>query len=590
MIGHVIGDHTPESEFAPPPGFSTGLDLSPRPFNGMAYEGVAEPFPDDMLVPRSEWGDRIEEIRKQGSGIKEQLLAAGIPVKDQNGTNYCVPGDTEVLTENGWVLWPEYNGTDRLATVNQATRELEFQAPTAVHVFDHDGPMIYSGNRSVDFAVTPNHRMYVRKWDESARRLSDSYTFQEAGDLGWYFGLMAAPSGFDGEWLDSYTIEGDRTYAGNDFIRLIALIASDGYAGGSESTHNWVSFCCFRADRLEWVRQFADRLGFTEKATAPGVFVRYSAGALADWIREHVYLAPDQLGSTNKKIPSLVKSLCGEQIELFLSAFGDKNHDRGNHYFSTSRRLIDDIQELLLRVGKRGSIWTDPATPHNDMHHLYVRSGDSLSIVAKKHLRTEHYTGKVYCATVPNSTLITRRNGSVLISGNCWINAPVFCVEITRHIQGDKHVSLSPASAGARIKNFRNSGGWGKEGLEFLAEHGVCPSAQWPDNAIRREHDTPANRELSKRYRVDEWWELEPRNLDHLVSAILRRKPVAVGYNWWRHEVTALGLVWTGSPENVQLLIGNSWSTQWGDKGYGTLEGRKRLPDDAVCPRSVLAS
>lgn len=169
----------------------------------------------------------------------------------------------------------------------------------------------------------------------------------------------------------------------------------------------------------------------------------------------------------------------------------------------------------------------------------------------------------------------------------CWINAPVYAVECLRVAQNQEMVILSPASAGAQIKGYRNVGGWGKEGLEWIVEHGVCPVSSWPANGIDRRYATTENKALAMRYRVQEWWELRPRNLDQLISCLLRRIPVAVGYNWWGHEVTAIDAVWQSG--TVAIRIRNSWGN-WGDNGYGILAGNKMLPDDAVAPRVALAS
>jgi hypothetical protein len=170
----------------------------------------------------------------------------------------------------------------------------------------------------------------------------------------------------------------------------------------------------------------------------------------------------------------------------------------------------------------------------------------------------------------------------------CWINAPTYCVEVMRARQGLVHVPLSPASAGAQIKGFRNVGGWGKEGLEFLAANGAVPSQYWPDNAIDRKYATPENKERARWYRPDEWWVLANRDIDQLVSCLLRGIPVAVGYNWWGHEVTAIDPVWLDG--EAAIRIANSWGKGWGENGYGILQGRRMLPDDAVAPRTALAS
>lgn len=194
----------------------------------------------------------------------------------------------------------------------------------------------------------------------------------------------------------------------------------------------------------------------------------------------------------------------------------------------------------------------------------------------------------------------------------CWINAPVHQIEIVRVVQGQPMVILSPASAGAPIKNFRNVGGWGTEGMRFLAEKGCCPVEKWPANAIDRRYYTEENRQLALQYRAEGWEELRPRSVPELFTCLLNRKPVGVGYNWWAHEVTACAVVilprslrpkrpFSKEPHVVEafealgdgkyaLEIRNSWSMSWGDEGFGLLEGSRLIPDDAVVLQSTTPS
>lgn len=173
----------------------------------------------------------------------------------------------------------------------------------------------------------------------------------------------------------------------------------------------------------------------------------------------------------------------------------------------------------------------------------------------------------------------------------CWFYGPTGAVEVLRLRAGYPHVPLSAASGAAKIKNFRNVGGWGLEAISFLQDHGVVPESRWPNATISRSYDTPENWALAKRYRVEKWLELRPRNLKELMSCLLRRIPVAVGYNWWRHEVYLVDPVWfNGKPGGRGR---NSWGPNWpnpGADGYFTLQGSKLLPDDAVAPLYVTAA
>jgi hypothetical protein len=170
----------------------------------------------------------------------------------------------------------------------------------------------------------------------------------------------------------------------------------------------------------------------------------------------------------------------------------------------------------------------------------------------------------------------------------CWINAPTAAVELIRLLQHDEPVVLSPASAGAQITNYRNVGGWGKEGLEWIQTHGLVPVSLWPANAISKQYATESNKQVALSYRQIEWWELAVRSLDQLVSCLLRGYPVAVGYNWWGHEVTACDPVWVDGA--VAIRIANSWGEAWGDKGFGVIQGNRMLPDDACSPRTAVAA
>ena len=167
--------------------------------------------------------------------------------------------------------------------------------------------------------------------------------------------------------------------------------------------------------------------------------------------------------------------------------------------------------------------------------------------------------------------------------GYCWVFAPTQALHYLRAVHGFAHVPLSPASVGAPIKNYRNVGGWGSEALAYMVEHGTVPQEMWPATSLDRKLDNAETKAVRKHFKVEEFWELKPRNFDELATCLLYGFPVAVGYNWWGHEVLAHDLLRLESGEYA-IEIDNSWGG-WGDEGHGILKGTKALPDEAVAPR-----
>lgn len=173
----------------------------------------------------------------------------------------------------------------------------------------------------------------------------------------------------------------------------------------------------------------------------------------------------------------------------------------------------------------------------------------------------------------------------------CWTHGPTHATEVIRVVQGQPLVLLSATSVGAVIKNFREQGGWGKEALQFISDRGVMPQSLWPENRLDRKYNTAANWEEARKYVALEWWELKPRNFAQHVSCLLRRIPVAVGLNYWSHEVTDYEPVILDG--EVCIRFRNSWGMSWpnaGAMGFSIRRGSKKYADDAVAPRVAVAA
>jgi hypothetical protein len=171
----------------------------------------------------------------------------------------------------------------------------------------------------------------------------------------------------------------------------------------------------------------------------------------------------------------------------------------------------------------------------------------------------------------------------------CWAHGPSTALILVRARMGLPYVDLSPASVAAPIKGGRNQGGWGSQALEYLIEHGIADSAHWPHNNRNVNQYLESSRENAALHKVTEWYELRPRNFDEYMSCLLHRIPVAIGLNWWSHEVCGVDPVVISTRE-FGSRIWNSWGDDWSDDGMGILTMSKSTPDDAVAPRVAIAA
>lgn len=165
----------------------------------------------------------------------------------------------------------------------------------------------------------------------------------------------------------------------------------------------------------------------------------------------------------------------------------------------------------------------------------------------------------------------------------CWFHAVVSAMRLIRALNNQPEIGLSAASGAARIKNFRNYGGWSGEAVEWVVANGVNSVEEWPENAISRTYNTPENQAKAKTRIITEWYELRPRDFEALATCLLNNIPVAIGLNWWRHAICAMDLVEI-SPGKFGVDIWNSWRDSYGENGVATLTESRATPDDAVAP------
>jgi DNA polymerase I len=163
-------------------------------------DGVIREMVDELLTEREE-KKSLRDDHDPESAAYEQYDRQQSAVKVIMN---CFTPDTEVLTPDGIRGIRDLDVGDEVYSLDPETMEMEVEPVVETHAYpDYDGALVDIETSKIDFNVTPNHRMLVRK-NETNGVSQDSYQFVEAGELdrATNYELPHDWQGPDGEDLD----------------------------------------------------------------------------------------------------------------------------------------------------------------------------------------------------------------------------------------------------------------------------------------------------------------------------------------------------------------------------------------------------
>jgi len=350
-------------------------------------------------------------------------VVKGVPIYVGQDGGHCCDDQTDVLTDKGWFLFKDLPpiGSIKFATLNPETKEIKYQGASRYVRFDYDGPLYeWSGRQGVNMCVTPDHRVPWFDDHDRARRLRWA-TAEE---------VACAPTDHqcvfvDGRWNGDDECGGPLQWSTKTFCRFMGWYLSEGSTEGrgriqiAQRNEKYMNqlWSDMIATGLEW-HPGKDRL-------------RASNQELAGYL--------EQFGlSDGKFVPQEIKSASRENILEFIDAYslGDgyirnrEDHGEEHIVFTKSKKMADDLQELALKVGWWSSInWEPPddryyAAEDRIVHgsggyRVRFKKGEHNIHLLRKNLNKIDYCGEVFCVTVPNGIIYTRRRGRPSWTGNC---------------------------------------------------------------------------------------------------------------------------------------------------------------------------
>jgi len=376
-----------------------------------------------------EYYEYISIMDNRTSDICERLNGEVFKVEDaQVGLNYppmhpnSYHKDTEVYTERGFVLVKDVKLGEKVLSLNPETRDLEWTK--VVKTYKHKEPKLYSyQSRNLDLVVTPDHDLLIQKrWNKrtGGRRLEMVKAKDLPPEASFY--RSSKWKGSVGE-IETYGMP----------LGIFCQFMGWYLAEGSVATNR--GDIKISQEKPKTTRMINEMLGLSGLD-----FTQIKGGFLIRSKELREYLG--KFGKCFEKyVPEEIKQLPPEYIRMFLDAYnlGDgsirnNNWKGGNFspersYFTTSKRMADDLGELLIKVGKRPSYFLrkDKGKQVKHKNGIYTGNWDlwiirecNSQFASVFERKVVDYNDYVYCVELEkNHTLYVRKNGKCVWSGNC---------------------------------------------------------------------------------------------------------------------------------------------------------------------------
>ncbi len=329
---------------------------------------------------------------------------------------HCLSEDTEILTKEGWKGIDEIKEGDEVLTLNLEKDILEYNKVFAKWVYSkEDYPeLIHIKRKGLDILVTKDHRIIYKR--------ETGYFETTADNLK---AVMKIPQ--------SGTFPTEGLNMSDEEIKLYAWIISEGNLYNIKNGKESVGLNIYQnkgskysqeikaiLDKLKIKYTIEERKFKGRKFTIRGKTYKTKDNCLRFYIWAKDAKKIRKI-LKDKTIPQIFKDKMNDrQWLIFLKELvkGDgyfsKNAKFSWLYYTKNKKLADDIQEMCIKHNLRCSI-----RQRRNQYELYISKHNTYTIYRYYNVsKTVKNTGRVWCVSVANGTIVTRRNGKVAILGN----------------------------------------------------------------------------------------------------------------------------------------------------------------------------
>ena len=316
----------------------------------------------------------------------------------------CFPGDAEILTENGWVKFSEYDGLSRVCQVREDMTG-EFVKPLALIQKPYDGDLLevnIGGNYTS--VTTPRHNIVCRKTNGQVVKVKANEIKTSTA------------------WNIPTTIQvnGPGIPLSNDQIALYLAVSADCTIDIRKSGLRHCRFGVKKIRKYVRMKQILDNLHISY----------HDSGLLDNGYRYIGFYTPDFI--VDKRLPMSWVTDATVQQRIFIlneMVHWDGNYVVGRNQTEFSSAVYENalvIQSLAHTCGVMSTIMKRNTRYRykgeirfGTTYKVSVLWGKSSVSTQRWMPSTVNHTGKVYCVSVPTGMIMVRQSGHITVSGNC---------------------------------------------------------------------------------------------------------------------------------------------------------------------------
>lgn len=330
-------------------------------------------------------------------------------------TGHCFDDKTEILTSKGWKKHTELSKGTEVLTLNRDIGELEWNKVQEVFKYNKYKELLEVSGFGLNLALTPDHGMVVRKPGKRNKDWVEKKAYEVATSryeipLSGFHRDVSIP--LDTSWVSLLAwivTEGNISLKENGSIDGIRIAQSDTPKGTILRLEKTLLDCGIDYSKIK---------RYDANTTKHGQHRNYDAYRYGLKNAQLIFDKVSSYITEKKELKNSLLQMSADQCEVFLKTYidadGCKNSSALYSYQLASNKPhdIDILQALAAKSGYRSTVSTN-----NGMVYLTINSRGFVR-VNKENWKTIPYNGVTWCVSVPNHTLVVRRNGKTAITMN----------------------------------------------------------------------------------------------------------------------------------------------------------------------------